>query len=106
MLSDDARIPLKAMMGKMVTVSLVREDSSLRYFNGYVIEFCLVKADGGYASYGIVLEPWLAFARLRRNSAVLQERTVVEITEEVLGQYPQRDWKLTLDVGGCEHIRQ
>ena len=36
LLSDDAQIPLKAMMARMVTISLVREDGSLRYFNGYV----------------------------------------------------------------------
>lgn len=95
-LSDDAHIPLKTMMGKMVAVSLVREDGSLRYFNGYVTEFRLVKADGGYAWYGMVLEPWLAFARLRRNSTVFQEQTVVEITEQTLDQYRQRDWKLAL----------
>ena len=35
-LSDDPRIPLKIVMGKMVTISLVRQDGSLRYFNGYV----------------------------------------------------------------------
>ncbi|SFU94647.1 contractile injection system protein, VgrG/Pvc8 family, partial [Pseudoduganella namucuonensis] len=33
-LSDDARIPLKAMMARMVTVSLVRDDGTLRHFNG------------------------------------------------------------------------
>ena len=95
-LSDNARIPLKKVMGKMVTISLVREDGSLRYFNGYVTEFRLVKADGGYAWYGMVLEPWLAFAKLRKNSAVFQERTVIEITEQTLSQYRLRDWKLAL----------
>jgi len=95
-LSDNARIPLKNMMGKMVTVSLVREDGTLRHFNGYVTEFRLIKADGGYAWYSMVLEPWLAFAKLRKNSAVFLERTVVQITEEIFNQYPQRDWKLEL----------
>ncbi|MFZ3287854.1 MAG: contractile injection system protein, VgrG/Pvc8 family, partial [Telluria sp.] len=32
LLSDNARIPLKQVMGKMVTISLVREDGSLRHF--------------------------------------------------------------------------
>jgi type VI secretion system secreted protein VgrG len=95
-LSDDARIPLKAMMGKMVTVSLVREDGTLRHFNGHVTEFSLTKTDGGFAHYGMVLEPWLAFARLRKNSAVFLERTVVEITETIFKDYEQRDWQLAL----------
>ena len=34
LLSDNAFIPLNAMMAKMATVSLVRVDGSLRYFNG------------------------------------------------------------------------
>jgi type VI secretion system secreted protein VgrG len=92
-LSDDARIPLKDMIGKMATVSLVREDGTLRHFNGYITEFRLIKADGGYAYYGMVLEPWLAFARLRKNSAIFQGRTVIEITEEIFKQYEERDWK-------------
>jgi type VI secretion system secreted protein VgrG len=95
-LSDNARIPLKKMMGKMVTVSLVREDGTLRHFNGYVTEFRLIKADGGYAWYSMVLEPWLAFTKLRKNCAVFLERTVMEITEEIFNQYPQHDWKLEL----------
>ena len=44
LLSDDARIPLKAMMARMVTMSVVREDGSLRYFNGYVTEFRFLRA--------------------------------------------------------------
>jgi type VI secretion system secreted protein VgrG len=95
-LSDDARIPLKKMMGKMVTISLVREDGTLRHFNGYVTEFRLIKTDGGFAYYGMVLEPWLAFTRLRTNSAVFQERTVIEITEASFKHYEQRDWRLAL----------
>ncbi|WP_449406026.1 contractile injection system protein, VgrG/Pvc8 family [Massilia phosphatilytica] len=76
LLSDDARIPLKAMMARMVTISVVREDGSLRYFNGYVTEFRFVRADGGFAFYRMVLEPWLAFAKLRKDNRVIprQER--------------------------------
>jgi type VI secretion system secreted protein VgrG len=50
LLSDDARIPLKAMIARMVTISIVREDGSMRYFNGYVTEFRFMRADGGFAS--------------------------------------------------------
>lgn len=95
-LSDNVRIPLKAMMGKMVTISLVREDGSLRHFNGYVTDFRLVKTDGGYAYYAMVLEPWLALSRLRKNSAVFVERSVLDITKAIFEQYAQRDWQLAL----------
>ena len=45
-LSDNARLELKDLIGKRVTVSLVREDGSLRHFNGHVFEFSLERVDG------------------------------------------------------------
>jgi type VI secretion system secreted protein VgrG len=92
LLSDDARIPLKAMIAKMVTISLVREDGSLRYFNGYVTEFRFLRADGGFALYHMVLEPWLAFAKLRKDNRSFLGKSVIEITELTFAQYRQADW--------------
>ena len=92
LLSDDAQIPLKAMMARMVTISLVREDGSLRYFNGYVTEFRFLRADGGFAFYHMVLEPWLAFARLRKDNRSFLGKSVIELTELTLAQYRQKDW--------------
>ncbi|MFS2016555.1 type VI secretion system Vgr family protein [Massilia sp. CT11-108] len=92
LLSDDARIPLKAMMGRMVTISIVREDGSLRYFNGYVTEFRFLRADGGFAFYRMVLEPWLAFARLRKDNVSFHGKSVIEITELTFAHYRQADW--------------
>ena len=92
LLSDDARIPLKAMMGRMVTISIVREDGSLRYFNGYVTEFRFLRADGGFAFYRMVLEPWLAFARLRKDNVSFHGKSVLELTELTFAHYRQADW--------------
>ncbi|WP_312511938.1 contractile injection system protein, VgrG/Pvc8 family, partial [Massilia sp.] len=80
-LSDDPRIPLKILMGRMVTISLVREDGSQRYFNGYITEFRFLRSDGGFAFYRMVLEPWLAFARLRKDNRSFHNKNVLEITE-------------------------
>jgi type VI secretion system secreted protein VgrG len=93
-LSDDARIPLKMLMGRMVTISLVRADGSLRYFNGYVTEFRFLRTDGGFAFYQMVLEPWLVFARLRKDCKSFHGKSVREITEETLQHYRQADWHM------------
>ncbi|WP_295990253.1 type VI secretion system Vgr family protein [Rugamonas sp.] len=95
-LSDDARIPLKAMMAKMVTISLVREDGSLRYFNGYVSQFCFLRADGGFAHYAMVLSPWLAYTRLHQDCVSFHGRSVLQITDSTLLHYRQHDWKTSL----------
>lgn len=93
-LSDDARIPLKKLMGKMVTISLVREDGSLRYFNGHITEFRFLRTDGGFAFYHMVLEPWLAFTRLRKDNVSFHGKSVREITEATLKHYRQADWHM------------
>jgi len=94
LLSDDSRIPLKTTMGRMATISLVREDGSLRYFNGYITEFHFLRSDGGFAFYRMVLEPWLAFARLRKNCMSFHNKNVFEITQEILRHYPHADWNM------------
>lgn len=93
-LSDEARIPLKMLMGRMVTISLVREDGSLRYFNGHITEFRFLRTDGGFAFYQMVLEPWLAFARLRKNNVSFHGKSIREITEETLKHYRQAEWHM------------
>lgn len=93
-LSDEPRIPLKMLMGQMVTISLVRQDGSLRHFNGHVTEFRSVRSDGGFAFYQMVLEPWLAFTRLRKDCVSFHNKSVREITEETLKHYRQADWHM------------
>jgi type VI secretion system secreted protein VgrG len=93
LLSDDARIPLKAMMARMVTISVVREDGSLRYFNGYVTEFRFMRADGGFAFYRMVLEPWLALTKLRKDNVSFHGKSVIELTELTFARYHQADWQ-------------
>ena len=93
-LSDDARIPLKVMMARMVVISLVRADGSLRYFNGYVTEFRLVRTDGGFAFYEMLLEPWMAFTRLRTDSVSFHGKSVRAMTEETLKHFRHADWHM------------
>ena len=93
-LSDNASIPLAALMGKMVSIELVREDGSLRYFNGHIFEFRFLRTDGGFAFYEMMLEPWLSHLRLRHNNVAFHGKTVADLTELVFNDYLMRDYKL------------
>jgi type VI secretion system secreted protein VgrG len=96
-LSDDARISLREVMGCMVTVELVRGDGGVRYFNGYVFEFKLVRTDGGYAFYSMVLRPWMAYLKLRRDNYVFHEQSLREQTELIFADYGiHADWDARL----------
>jgi type VI secretion system secreted protein VgrG len=95
-LSNDARIALKDVQGKMVTVELVREDGSVRYFNGHVFEFRLVSTDGGYAFYAMVLKPWTAYLSLRKDNFLFHGKNIAAQTDEVFRDYLVADWKLQI----------
>ena len=92
-LSDNPDIALKNVMGKMVTVELVREDGGQRYFNGYVFDFRFVKNDAGFSYYDMVLLPWLAFLRYRRDNYLFHGKSVEDQTDTIFGDYDVQDWK-------------
>ncbi|CAJ0780759.1 Actin cross-linking toxin VgrG1 [Ralstonia mannitolilytica] len=92
-LSDNPDIALKDVMGKMVTVELVREDGGQRYFNGYVFDFRFVKNDAGFSYYDMVLLPWLAFLRYRRDNYLFHGKSVEDQTDTIFGDYDVQDWK-------------
>ncbi|MET3139960.1 type VI secretion system secreted protein VgrG [Undibacterium sp. GrIS 1.2] len=95
-ISNDAHIALKDVQNKLVSIALTREDGSLRYFSGYVFEFRLVKADGGQVYYDMVLMPWLAHLRMRRDNFLFHDKTLLDQTEDIFGDYPVRDSELRI----------
>lgn len=98
LLSDDAGIELETMHGKLLCVSLVQIDGSLRPFTGYVASFKLVKTDGGVVFYDAVLKPWLAYTRLRRNNRLFHAQSLREQAETIFADYgglPAWEWEVT-----------
>jgi len=92
-LSEDARIALKDVQGKNVTIEMVRADGSKRYFNGYVFEFRLVRTDGTFAFYDMVLLPWLAYLRLQRDNRLFHGQTLQEQFTAICAAYDVNDWQ-------------
>jgi len=95
LLADSAGIALKDMLGKLLAVSLVRPDGSLRWFTGHVFEFELAGSDAGVATYRAVLRPWLWFTTLRINNRVFRDQSLRQITATVLEDHsplPRWEW--------------
>ena len=64
----------------------------MRYFNGHVFDFRLVKVDGGFAYYDMVLLPWLAFLRLRKDNYIFHGKSVEDQTKDIFSDYKAQDW--------------
>ncbi|WP_305825442.1 type VI secretion system Vgr family protein [Massilia brevitalea] len=97
LVSDDAGIELEAMHGKLLCISLVQANGSLRPFTGYVTSFRLVKTDGGVAVYEAVLKPWLAYTRLRRNNRLFHAKSLREQADTIFDDYgglPAWEWEV------------
>jgi type VI secretion system secreted protein VgrG len=92
-MSDSASVRHEDVLAKMVSVELVREDGTLRFFNGYVTGFRFVRTDGGFAFYEMVLGPWMAFLRLRQDNLAFHDLNGLGITAKVFDQYLRRDWR-------------
>lgn len=88
-LSDDAKIDPAALLGQPVRIDLLTQLSrdKPRALHGHVTVFERVGANGGLARYRLVIEPWLAFLRHRRDSFLFQDMSVIEVVDSVLGDY-------------------
>ena len=88
-LSDDAHIPLKALLGQPVTLRLqtALDREQPRLWHGHATGARFLGANGGLARYGLTVEPWLAFLRARRDSFAYQDKTVIDIVESIFGDY-------------------
>lgn len=98
LLADSASLVLADMLGKLLAVSLVKPDGTLRWFTGHVAEFSLAGSDPGVATYRAVLRPWLWFARHRINNRIFRDRSLYDQFAEILqgyGDWAQWRWEVS-----------
>ncbi|MFY1030734.1 type VI secretion system tip protein TssI/VgrG [Pseudomonas asiatica] len=87
LISQDARIELKKLIGKKVTVGIALADGSTRYISAHVSDFVHAGADGGIANYTAELVPWIWILSRRRDSRIFQDKTTEQIVKDVFAYY-------------------
>lgn len=100
LLCDSAGVLLEDVLGKLLNITLVRTDGTVRYFSGYVFSFRRCQSEGNITIYHAELGPWFKFLSLRMNSFLFHEKTLRDQTEEILqacGAYPKWEWRVTDD---------
>lgn len=95
-LSTSAHFELKALINQEVTLRLLLANGSFRAFHGMVIAAQHLGSDGSLARYRLVLGPWMHRLAQRRDSYVFQDKSVLEIVEEILQDYPFASYRFDL----------
>ncbi|MDQ1814519.1 type VI secretion system tip protein TssI/VgrG [Massilia sp. CCM 9210] len=88
LLSKNASIDLKDLMGKNVSVGVQQADGSEHFINGYVNSFGFTHSDGGFAFYHAEIVPWFTYLKRRVNSRIFQDETVLGVLDKIFkGDY-------------------
>ncbi|MFC3552437.1 type VI secretion system Vgr family protein [Lysobacter cavernae] len=88
LLSPDAQLELKQIVGQPMRLSLQAPDGD-RHFHGYVKEFARIGTDGDLVRYQAQIGPWFGFLQHTSNCRIFQDLSVVEIVEEVFAPYAE-----------------
>ena len=88
-LATDAFLDLAPWLEQPLTLQLRQADGALRQWHGLCTEAAQLGSDGGLARYRLILEPWTALLRLRRNAVIFQDQDTRAICEQIFGDYPQ-----------------
>lgn len=85
-------IELKDILGTKVSVVLICNDETKRYFTGYAVRVAQTGTRGRLHKYTLSLRPWLWFATKQRNTRIFQDLKVDEILGKVFehGVYQKR----------------
>lgn len=87
-LSHDAEIPLKSLIGQPVLLEMLTVTKGRsRPFHGHVTRIGIGGANGGFARYHLLIEPWTAFLDKTRDSRVFQDMNVLDILDIVFARY-------------------
>lgn len=89
LLSTDAFIELKSMMGQAVTLHSTLSDGSRADRSALVRAALKLGADGGFCRYRLTLVPWTWLLSRGRHNRVFQDKSVIDIVEAVFADYPE-----------------
>ena len=88
-LSPDAHLPLTALLGQPVRLDLQTSASRTirRPFHGHITQITREGSNGGFARYRLIIEPWLAFLGHTRDNYLFQDKSVIDIVDELLADW-------------------
>ncbi|EAA7545862.1 type VI secretion system tip protein VgrG, partial [Salmonella enterica] len=86
--SPAANLPLKPMVGKDLCVNIELDGGGKRHSSGLVTAARVVGHEGRSVTYELRMEPWVKLLTHTSDYKAFQNKTVVDILDEVLAEYP------------------
>lgn len=96
--SEDHNITTDDLMGQHVSIRVQCGGQPERFIDGICCEFGHVGSRGRYASYQMVLRPWLWLLSTRTDCRVFQNLSSVEILREVVSGWSDPGFEIDLRV--------
>ncbi len=96
-LSQNGSIRPESVVGNNLTFSLDQANGEQRYFNGFVRSFSAGGGDPrGFRAYSLSVVPWFWFLTQTMDCRIFQDRSVVQIIEEIFGDHGLKDYELRI----------
>ncbi|EIF2894844.1 type VI secretion system tip protein VgrG [Salmonella enterica subsp. enterica serovar Mishmarhaemek] len=86
--SPAANLPLKPMVGKDLCVNIELDGGGKRHISGLITAARVVGHEGRSVTYELRMEPWVKLLTHTSDYKAFQNKTVVNILDEVLAEYP------------------
>ncbi len=90
LLSPNTSVDMKGLLGKPLALEIQTLSGTPRYLNGQITRFTMIGREGGssrYTVYRASVRPWLWYLTRTSDCKIFQNKSVVEILEDVLGEY-------------------
>ncbi len=84
------------LLGKGMTVELNMTSGGTRYLNGVVAQFKHTGLIKNFSTYRTILRPWLWLLTLSADCKIFQDKSVVNIIEDVFADYSSADFIMDL----------
>ncbi|MGA3954158.1 type VI secretion system Vgr family protein [Ralstonia nicotianae] len=95
-LSPSAHLDTAKLATEEITLRLMLPSGNRRAWHGYVVACTALGGDGGLARYRLTVGSWFDRLRTRSDCFVFQNKTALEIIEEVLADYPRAHYRLAV----------
>lgn len=97
-LSTNAYLEAEPLLGQPASLQITLADGEQEIIGGEICAVSVLGSDGGLARYRLRLSPWIWRLEHTRNSRVWQDKTIVEIVDEVFASYrPAARWRWSAD---------